>query len=82
MPSGVRAEFRPDTILAGNTEYQLIVTQAIHDVSGLALDSTMTIPFTTAAAGTTAVPPDSVSVPVPPDSVRAPVPTSTVRLLS
>ena len=37
----------------------------------------MAVPFTTAAAGTTAVPPDSVSVPVPPDSVRAPVPTST-----
>jgi len=62
---GVRAEFRPDTLLAGNTEYQLIVTQAIHDVSGLALDSTTTIPFTTAAAGTTPAPPDSVRVPVP-----------------
>ena len=51
-PAGLLAEFRPDTLLAGNTEYQLIVTEAIHDVSGLELDSTVSVPFTTAGPGT------------------------------
>jgi hypothetical protein len=47
----LRAEFHPDSFLLPQTDYQLVVTTAIRDVSGLALDSAVTVPFTT---GTTA----------------------------
>jgi alpha-tubulin suppressor-like RCC1 family protein len=43
----LRAEFHPDTLLAGNTDYQLIVSQSIHGVNGLPLDSAVAVPFTT-----------------------------------
>jgi alpha-tubulin suppressor-like RCC1 family protein len=47
----LRAEFHPDSLLAPQTDYQLVITTAIRDVNGLALDSAVTVPFTT---GTTA----------------------------
>jgi len=47
----LRAEFHADSLLAPQTEYQLVVTQGILDLNGLALDSTVAVPFTT---GTTA----------------------------
>lgn len=43
----LRMEFHPDTLLASQTDYQLVVTTAILDLNGLALDSAVTIPFTT-----------------------------------
>jgi alpha-tubulin suppressor-like RCC1 family protein len=47
----LRAEFHPDSLLAPQTDYQLALTTAIRDVNGMALDSAVTVPFTT---GTTA----------------------------
>ena len=44
---GLRAEFHPDTLLAGNTDYRLVVSQAVTDVRGLPLDSAVTVTFTT-----------------------------------
>jgi alpha-tubulin suppressor-like RCC1 family protein len=46
----LRAEFHPDTLLAGQTDYQLVLGQGIRDVNGVALDSAVTIPFTTGTA--------------------------------
>jgi alpha-tubulin suppressor-like RCC1 family protein len=45
----LRAEFHPDNLLDARTAYQLVVTTAVADVNGLALDSTITVPFTTGA---------------------------------
>jgi alpha-tubulin suppressor-like RCC1 family protein len=45
--AGIRAEFRPDSLLAVQTEYHLVVTQQIRDVNGMALDSAVTVSFTT-----------------------------------
>jgi hypothetical protein len=44
---GLRAEFRPDALLAGNTDYRLVVSQSITDASGHPLDSAVTVTFTT-----------------------------------
>jgi hypothetical protein len=46
----LRAEFHPDSLLAPQTDYQLLVTTAIRDLNGLALDSAVTVPFTTGTA--------------------------------
>ena len=43
----LRVEFHPDTLLAGQTDYQLILGTAIHDVNGVALDSAVSVSFTT-----------------------------------
>jgi alpha-tubulin suppressor-like RCC1 family protein len=43
----LRAEFHPDSLLEAETDYQLVVTTAVADVDGLALDSAITVPFTT-----------------------------------
>jgi hypothetical protein len=43
----VRVEFHPDAPLAGQTDYQLILGNAIREVNGLALDSVVTVGFTT-----------------------------------
>ena len=53
----LRAEFRSDEFLAPQTDYQLVLSRGIHDVTGVsrgvrdvngvALDSEVTIPFTT-----------------------------------
>jgi alpha-tubulin suppressor-like RCC1 family protein len=43
----LQAEFHPDDFLAQGTEYQLVLSQGIRDASGLALDSAVTVPFTT-----------------------------------
>ena len=47
--TGLRAEFLSDSLLAKLTHYQLVVTKAIRGVDGLALDSGVTVPFTTGA---------------------------------
>jgi len=47
----LRVELHPDSLLAPQTNYQVVVTTAIRDMSGLQLDSAATVPFTT---GTTA----------------------------
>ena len=49
-PAGLTAQFSPDASLAAGTDYKLIITPGIHDVSGAALDSTVTGTFTTIAA--------------------------------
>ncbi len=41
------AVFEPASQLEPNTEYQLVVNRAVMDLDGTALDSTVTIPFTT-----------------------------------
>jgi alpha-tubulin suppressor-like RCC1 family protein len=43
----LRVEFHPDTLLAGQTDYQLILGKSIHDVNGVALDSAVSVSFTT-----------------------------------
>ncbi len=45
--TNLRAEFHPDTLLAGNTDYRLVVTPAIHDVNGVALGLPTEVAFTT-----------------------------------
>ena len=44
---GIRAEFHPDSLLAAQTDYRLVVTQTIRDVNGLALDSALEVRFAT-----------------------------------
>ena len=51
------AQFAPAAALAAKTDYELVVTEGIRDLDGLALESAVTVPFTTgtsavAAAGT------------------------------
>ena len=43
----LRVEFHPASLLAPHTDYELIVTQAVRDQNGVALDSAVTVPFTT-----------------------------------
>jgi alpha-tubulin suppressor-like RCC1 family protein len=43
----LRVEFYPDSLLASQTDYQLVLSHGIRDVNGLALDSAVTVPFTT-----------------------------------
>ena len=45
--NGISAEFYPDSALAPLTSYQLFVTQAIHDVNGVALASPVNETFST-----------------------------------
>jgi len=45
--AGIRAEFHPDTLLAGETDYRLVVTRAVRDVNGVGLDSVVEVGFTT-----------------------------------
>lgn len=52
----LRVEFHPDSLLQPQTDYQLVITTTVTDLHGLALDSAITIPFTT---GTT-VPPTNL----------------------
>jgi Big-like domain-containing protein len=47
----LRAEFHPDALLAAQSDYELVLSQGIRGVNGLALDAAVTVPFTT---GTTA----------------------------
>jgi alpha-tubulin suppressor-like RCC1 family protein len=46
----LRVEFHPDGPAAPQTDYQLVVTTAIRDLNGVALDSAVAVPFTTATA--------------------------------
>jgi alpha-tubulin suppressor-like RCC1 family protein len=43
----LRAEFRSDSLLTPQTDYQLVLSHGIRDLNGLALDSAVTVPFTT-----------------------------------
>jgi Big-like domain-containing protein/regulator of chromosome condensation (RCC1) repeat-containing protein/Regulator of Chromosome Condensation (RCC1) repeat protein len=43
----LQAEFHPDALLEPQTDYQLVLSQGIRDVRGVALDSAVTVPFTT-----------------------------------
>ena len=45
----LRAEFHPDTLLAAQTDYELLLGQGIRDVSGSPLHSVVAVPFTTGA---------------------------------
>lgn len=50
--SQLQLEFRPASLLQGETTYQLLVTQAIRDLNGEPLASDLVIPFTTAVDST------------------------------
>jgi sugar lactone lactonase YvrE len=54
----LRVEFHPDSLLAPQTAYRLVATQAIRDASGTPLDSALDVPFTTG----TAIAPPAVSL--------------------
>ena len=43
----IRAEFHPNSLLAGLTDYRLVITQAIRDVNGAALVLPLDVSFTT-----------------------------------
>ncbi|MFL5612495.1 MAG: Ig-like domain-containing protein [Gemmatimonadaceae bacterium] len=43
----LRAEFHPDELLDPDTDYQLVLSEAIRGVNGLPLDSRVTVPFAT-----------------------------------
>jgi alpha-tubulin suppressor-like RCC1 family protein len=45
----LKVEFHPDALLASQTDYQLILSQEIRGVNGVALESAVTVPFTTAS---------------------------------
>ena len=47
----LRVQFDPDSLLAPETDYQLVATSVIRNLNGLTLDSTVNIPFTTGTAG-------------------------------
>jgi TolB protein len=65
--SATAAVFTPAAPLAANTDYQLIVTRAVQDLGGQALEAGVTVEFTT---GTTPLSPvASVSVQPLPDTV-------------
>ena len=46
----LRVEFHPDTLLVSQTDYHLGLSTSIRDLNGLALDSAVTVPFTTGTA--------------------------------
>jgi TolB protein len=53
--TGLRVEFHPDSLLAGQTEYRLVVTQTIHGVNGVALASPVVVAFTTGISAVASV---------------------------
>jgi len=71
------AVFTPSTLLDANTDYRLVVTQAVRDLSGDALAAEATVDFTT---GTSTVQPAS-SVSVVPDTTVLPI-GSNVQLIA
>lgn len=64
--SGTVAAFVPAAPLASNTQHRLVVTQAVRDLDGDALDARLTTEFTTGQSLTG--PPDSITL--APDTVR------------
>jgi alpha-tubulin suppressor-like RCC1 family protein len=46
----LRVEFRPDSLLASQTAYRFLTTQAIRDANGTPLDASLDVPFTTGVA--------------------------------
>ena len=66
--SEVGVAFEPAAPLAPETEYQLVVTGSVRDLSGDGLEETVTSSFTTAAAGTVPLPEEPPDLPDdPPD---------------
>jgi alpha-tubulin suppressor-like RCC1 family protein/uncharacterized protein YjdB len=63
--TGAMAAFVPTTPLARNTQYRLQVTQAVRDLQGDALETSMTMMFTTGQSSTGA----PASITVSPDTV-------------
>jgi alpha-tubulin suppressor-like RCC1 family protein len=47
----LRVVFYPDSLLAAQTDYRLVVTQGIRDVNGVALAAPLAVPFTTGTNG-------------------------------
>ena len=66
-PENLTAVFQPTTPLVARTDYQLVVAQAIRDLDGEALDSAVTVDFTTGSSST----PSASSLRVIPDTIRA-----------
>lgn len=60
------AVFEPSALLAANTQYRLVVTQAVTDLDGDALEGNVTVEFTTGTAVTASV----SSVTITPDSAN------------
>ncbi len=52
---GIRLEFRPDSLLAGQADYRLVATRTLSDVDGLRLDSAVDVTFTTGTSVAPAV---------------------------
>lgn len=67
----VIAEFVPDAPLAPQTEYELVVTSDVRDLSGETLLTPVTTAFTTGQSSTG-----------PPDSIRLSIADTTVRLVT
>jgi len=65
--TGSVAAFTPDAALRPNTDYRLVVTQAVRDREGDALAAGVTVPFTTGQSSTGA----PASIRVSPDTVWA-----------
>lgn len=64
------AVFTPEVALEAGADYVLMITEAIHDLDGSALDGAVTVPFTTADP----IPPGG---PIPPSLVFTVQPTTT-----
>ncbi len=45
--SGLRAEFRPDSLLAAQTAFRLVITRGVRDVNAVGLDSALEVRFKT-----------------------------------
>ena len=65
------AQFVPTAPLAGNTDYELVVTQGIRDLSGDVLAAPVSVPFTTGQLTTAGMP--LVSVTISPLAATIPV---------
>ena len=63
--TGSAAAFTPDAALSPNTDYRLVVTQAVRDREGDALAAGVTVPFTTGQSSTGA----PASIMLSPDTV-------------
>ncbi len=49
---GLRAEFRPDGLLASETEYTLLIMNTVKDLEGESLEQSLEVTFTTGATAT------------------------------
>ena len=53
-PTQIKAEFHPDSVLAGGATYRLVISETIADMNGLQLEAPVTVQFATAVSGTAA----------------------------